>query len=98
MLDWIRPLACLLVLVLFFINHVLLQRILSGGNGWRRTALEVAVYWGVFVWGTTEFLGLIHQLNLPGLMIMWLASNGVLVAATLRRRSAVLAESMQLAN
>lgn len=38
----------------------------------RETFIRVALYYGVFIWGLSEFLSLIHLLNFSGILCGWI--------------------------
>ncbi len=99
--EWLRPLLCLLIILLTFSAQLLLQRTLNPAWSWRATALQVFISWGVFVWGTTEGLSLFHALTPIALTLCWgawivsLAGLSFWQRRGLREQAAQLAQALQ---
>ena len=73
-MNLIQPLACAALVALLFVLQAALLKSSDPDSGWRATALSVAVLWGLCLVMATEFLSLLHQLNLFWIAALWIAA------------------------
>ena len=69
--------------------HVGLLKSSDPDSGWRATALSIATLWGLCIVAATEFLSLLHQLNLFWIAALWIAAGALTALAGFVQRRAL---------